>query len=351
MHPLLARLDRAAAYFGAFFVTALLVSASLAQQGADPIHSLLFVVPTFLVYALVCLSAWYVCRAVPLETGGLRGIAVASGVAALLAGAIWLAIGETWLVVLRAFPSTRDAAATGAEREPFLFAVAVILFLLVLSIHHVALAYEAARDAERQRLEFQVLTRDAELRALRAQLNPHFLYNSLNSISALTTVDADGARRMCVLLGDFLRNTLKVSALDRISLADELALVDAFLAIEQIRFGERLHVERRVDDTALDCRVPPLLLQPLMENAIGHGIAGLIEGGVVLFTVSRRDDRVVLSIENPRDADVAPRRRGGMGLENVRRRVLTAFGERARVEAVAESERFRVEVNLPYMEV
>jgi hypothetical protein len=351
MHPLLARLDHAAAYFGASLVTAVLVSASLAEQGANPLYALLFVVPTFLVYAFVCLSAWYVCRAVPLATGGLRGVATASGVAALLAGGIWLALAEAWLTVLRAFPGTQEAAAAGADQVPFLFAVAIILFLLVLSIHHVALAYEAARDAERQRLEFQVLNRDAELRALRAQLNPHFLYNSLNSISALTTIDADGARRMCVLLGDFLRNTLKVSALDRISLADELALVDAFLAIEQIRFGPRLRVERQVDETALACRVPPLLLQPLMENAIGHGIAGLLDGGVIQFAVSRRDDRVVLRIENPRDADVAPRRSGGVGLENVRRRVQTAFGDRARIEAVAAPETFRVELNLPCVEV
>ena len=350
MHPLLARLDRAAAYFGASLLTAVLVSLSLAQQGADPLHALLVVVPTFLVYAFVCLSAWYVCRAVPLATGGVRGVITASGVAALLAGVLWLAIAEAWLAVLRAFASTRNAAATGSEQEPFLFAVAVILFLLVLSIHHVALAYEAARDAERQRLEFQVLTRDAELRALRAQLNPHFLYNSLNSISALTTIDAEGARRMCVLLGDFLRNTLKVSALERISLADELALVDAFLAIEQIRFGPRLHVERQVDTAALGCRVPPLLLQPLMENAIGHGIAGLLDGGVIQFVVSRPDDRLLLRIENPRDADVAPRRHGGVGLENVRRRVQTAFGDRARVEAVAAPESFRVELNLPCVE-
>jgi two-component system sensor histidine kinase AlgZ len=195
-----------------------------------------------------------------------------------------------------------------------------------------------------------VLTRDAELRALRAQLNPHFLYNSLNSISALTTIDADGARRMCVLLGDFLRNTLKVSALERISLADELALVDAFLAIEQIRFGPRLQVERQVDRAALECRVPPLLLQPLMENAIGHGIAGLLDGGVIQFIVSRHDDRLVLRIENPRDTDVAPRRHGGVGLENVRRRVQTAFGDRARIEAVAAPESFRVELNLPCVE-
>ena len=121
----------------------------------------------------------------------------------------------------------------------------MLLFLLALAVHYVLIAFEAAREAERRQLELEVLTRDAELRALRAQIDPHFLYNSLNSISALTGSDAPGARRMCLLLGEFLRDTLDVGARQRIPLADELALAERFLSIEQVRFGSRLRVERR----------------------------------------------------------------------------------------------------------
>jgi len=155
---------------------------------------------------------------------------------------------------------------------------------------------------------------------------------------------------MCVLLGDFLRKTLKVSALDSIPLADELALVDAFIGIEQVRFGARLTIDRQIDASALRCRVPPLLLQPLVENAVAHGISALIEGGTIVFTVAKQDGRVLLRIENPRDPDVAPRRRGGVGLENVRRRVQTAFPDRARIDATADARSFRVELNLPCIE-
>ena len=350
MHPILARLGTAAAYIGAWFVAGVLLSASLARGTVAWVDAFLFVVPTFVVYAFVCLSAWYVSRAMPLTTSRAPSVATASGAAALSGGAMWLVIAELWMAVLRATPGLQDAAALGRAQAPFLFSVAVILYLLVLSVHYVSLAYEAAGAAERQQLELRVLTRDAELRALRAQLDPHFLYNSLNSISALTTVDPDGARRMCVLLGDFLRKTLKVSALDSIPLADELALVDAFIGIEQVRFGSRLTVERQIDGTALTSRVPPLLLQPLVENAVAHGIGGLIDGGTILFTVTKRDGRVLLRIENPCDPDVPPRRRGGVGLENVRRRVQTAFADRARIEAAAEAGRFRVELNLPCIE-
>jgi hypothetical protein len=270
MHPLLARLDYAAAYVGAWLVAGVLLCTSLARQGVAWTDALVFVVPTFAMYGFVCLSAWYVSRAMPLTTRRAAAVATASGVAALSGGVIWTVIAELWMALLDTAPGLQGAAAAGRAQEPFLFSVAVILYLLVLSIHYVALAYEAARTAEHQQFELRVLTRDAELRALRAQLNPHFLYNSLNSISALTTVDPEGARRMCVLLGDFLRKTLKVSTLDSIPLADELALVDAFIGIEQVRFGSRLTVERQIDESALACRVPPLLLQPLLENAVAR---------------------------------------------------------------------------------
>jgi hypothetical protein len=350
MYPLLGRIDRVAAYVGAWLVVGLLLSASLSRQGVDWLDALVFVVPTFVVYAFVCLSSFYVCRAMPLATTGAPAVAIAAGVAALFGGALWLALAHAWMAALRAAPGGGGAAGVGQSQQPFLFAVAVILFLLVLSVHYVALAFEAARDAERQQLELQVHSRDAELRALRAQINPHFLYNSLNSIGALTSTDAPGARRMCVLLGDFLRNTLKVSAVDRIPLSEELALIDAFLGIEQVRFGSRLSIERQIDPASLTCRIPPLLLQPLIENAIVHGIAGLIEGGTVRMTASMHDRRLHVRVENPRDPDVSPRRHGGVGLDNVRRRLHAAFGDNARIEAVAGAHSFRVDVNLPCIE-
>lgn len=350
MHPILARLDHTALYLGAWLTAAALLAASLTRQGVDAVDALTFVVPTFMAYAFVALSGWYVCRAVPVTSGSVPTVVAAAAGAALSGGLFWLLLANAWLAMLRVFPADRPLSAAVAGQTPFLFAAAVILYLLVLSVHHVAYAYDAAREADRQRLEFQVATRDAELRALRAQLNPHFLYNSLNSISALTSTDPAGARRMCLLLGDFLRRTLKASALDRIQLADELSLVDAFVAIEQIRYGARLAIARTVSESALTCLVPPLLLQPLMENAVVHGVAGLVDGGTIRLLVAREGDRLFIRIENPYDADVLPRRQGGVGLENVRRRVRTAFVDRARLEAHADAGTFRVDLHMPAVE-
>jgi two-component system, LytTR family, sensor histidine kinase AlgZ len=348
MHPILARLDRLGSYLALWVVVGVLESSILTRQGLTWPEALVQVLPPLLVYSFVCLSAWYVCRATPLATSHVSRVLTASLAAAFVGASLWLALSEAWLATLESMPELAPITPRFRVQVPFLFFVSLMLYLLVLSVHYVVLAFEAFRTAERQQLELQVLTRDAELRALRAQVNPHFLYNSLNSISALTGSDAAAARRMCLLLAEFLRTTLRVSSEQRITMAEEMKLAERFLSIEQVRFGARLQVEQSVDENALDCQVPPLVLQPLLENAVGHGIAGLIDGGTIRVDIVRRGDRVSISVENPRDPDAMPRKQGGVGLENVRKRLALVFGGAARLEAAASPTGFRVAIDLPW---
>jgi two-component system sensor histidine kinase AlgZ len=348
VHPILGRAERLATYLVAWTVVAVLLAAVLIRFGLTWLEALVFLVPLFLAYSFACLSAWYVCRANPLRSSGVFRVLAACGLTAMMTSAIWLAIARVWITMLAATTTFAEASPRFEQQLPILFAVGVLLYLLAIAVHYALLAVEAAREAEHRRLQLEVSTREAELRALRAQINPHFLYNSLNSISALAGSDPAGARRMCVLLGDFLRQTLSVSGHEGIRLADELALADRFLAIEQVRFGSRLQVERRVDAEASDCRVPPLILQPLVENAVAHGIAGLLEGGTIQLDISRQNGSLSIAIENPRDADMPAAARRGMGLDNVRRRLGAMFGNAARLETRVGAESFRVELELPW---
>src|SRR4029078_8405340 len=156
--------------------------------------------------------------------------------------------------------------------------------------------------SERSGVALQVRARDAELRALRAQLDPHFLFNSLQSISALTTADPQAARRMCLLLAAFLRDTLTLGSQPRISIGRELLLARRFLEIEQVRFGERLQVDIE-SWRAVQILVPPLILQPLVENAVRHGIAHALEGGVVRVRAVAGIAQLVIIVENAGDPD------------------------------------------------
>jgi LytS/YehU family sensor histidine kinase len=156
---------------------------------------------------------------------------------------------------------------------------------------------------------------------------------------------------MCVLLGDFLRQGLKLGARETIALREEIELLEKFLAVEKIRFGARLKTEISADPDALACGVPPLLLQPLVENAIGHGIATLVEGGALRVEARRRGGRLLIAVLNPRDPDSQRRSGEGVGLENVRRRLQALHGREARVDALDGGGSFRVELELPAVAV
>ena len=347
MHPILGRVDRLAVYLAAWLSACALLAAVLTRLGLSWLEALALLVPLYLVYAFVCLSAWYVSRATPLTASSGVRVLVSSALSAVFAGGFWLGLTRAWIGVLSATAAFAPAADRYAQQLPFLFAIGVLLFLLSLAVHYALIAFETARAAERRQLELEILTRDAELRALRAQIDPHFLYNSLNSISALTGSVAPGARRMCLLLGEFLRNTLDVSARQRIPLAAELALARRYLDIEQVRFGSRLRIEQRVDADASACLVPPLLLQPLVENAVTHGVARLLEGGLIRLDLARRNGQLTIVIENPCDVDAVAVRPGGMGLDNVRSRLDAMYGREARIAAAAGAGLFRVELQLP----
>jgi hypothetical protein len=163
-------------------------------------------------------------------------------------------------------------------------------------------------------------------------------------------VDPGGAREMCVLLGDFLRHTLGLGERAVIPLKDELAMVRNFLAIERVRFGARLRVEEDVESAAEACLVPPLVLQPLIENAVKHGIANLAEGGFVRLEARRENGGLTVAVENAFDPECIAPRKSGLGLANVRRRLETRYGERAALRIFTNGDRYRVRLSLPLEE-
>ena len=344
MYPLLARRSHLAVYLLLWMSMGVLLAAVLVQQGGfTATAALVTALPLTVAYSFICLSAWYVARSMPLG-GSSTPRVVGTGLgAAVLSSGMWLVIGRGWLAVLAV---GSQGGRSFAAIQTFLFGLGVLLYLLALAASYVLVVFEASQDAQRRGLEGQVLAREAELRSLRAQIDPHFLFNSLHSISGLTMADPQGARRMCLLLGDFLRQTVALGSADRITLAREVGLIQNFLAIEQVRFGERLGVA--VDaGNAGDCQVPPLLLQPLVENAVTHGISHLLEGGTIRVAADHDGGRLRIVVDNPCDPD-RPRRGGtGVGLANVRARLLALHGEEATLVAEEHDGRWRVELTLP----
>jgi two-component system, LytTR family, sensor histidine kinase AlgZ len=344
VHPVLARRGTT---FG-YAVVWIAVGVTLTQlEGLSLLMAALLAVPLLLLYGFICLTPWYLCRLMPIRPDTALRVVPMQVLAGLVSASLWLLIGHAWVTLLSSTSVGPELRPAWSRIQPLLFTLAVVVFLLSSAVHYLMVAVDQSRAAETRALRHQMLAAQAELRALRAQITPHFLFNSLNSISALTSSDPAGARRMCLLLGDFLRGTLQVGSLDRIPLAQELALVDQFLAIEQVRFGARLRVERSVDEDTLACGVPPLILQPLAENAIRHGLGQLVDGGTVRIGAHLLEGRLIMAIENP--VEGRGRRSGGsgLGLENVRRRLEAAYGREADMASDARDGIFRVVVSLP----
>ena len=328
MHPILGNRSRLGVYLAAWGVLGLLF-AVLERSGVPRqfTTAALYAVPLALAYGFVCLSSWWVCRAAPLARTPPLRLGVSLVVPAMVASVFWAMLGAAWTRILGAVtldaPTATLRATAGDHPVPtaVFLALGVPLYLFSVAIHYLIAAFEDSRRAERRALESQVVAREAELRALRAQLNPHFLFNSLNSINALVGSDPESARRMCEGLGDFLRKTLTLGGRDWVTLGEELDLVETYLAIERVRFGSRLRVELLATPAARSHLVPPLLLQPLVENAVKHGIAERVEGGTIAINAQRHADTLIIKVTNPFDPEGPQRQGEGMGLENVRQRL------------------------------
>jgi hypothetical protein len=347
MHPILARGSRLTLYLALWLLIGVLLALLLWTVGALPARlAVLVAVPLATLYAFVCLSAWYLAHGLPLRvTAWIRVVVTAVG-AALISSGAWVAVAHAWIPAAAARTGMGVETIAARRLDPLIFGLGVLLYLLSIAVSYLVAAVQASQEAERRGLEAQVLARDAELRALRAQIDPHFLFNSLHSISALTAADPAAARRMCLLLGEFLRESVALGTQDQIPLSRELALVDRFLAIERVRFGDRLQAEISSDDAG-DCPVPPLLLQPIVENAVTHGVAHVLEGGTVRVAAARRDGELRIVVENPCDPD-RPRTGGaGVGLGNVRARLRALHGSEAHLDAGEVDGRWHVEVRLP----
>jgi two-component system, LytTR family, sensor histidine kinase AlgZ len=347
MHPILADARQLGLYLLGCLPIGIVLVIGLGHQGAWGTATVFFL-PLMLIYAFMGLSAYYLCSAFPIgkEERNWRAVPAHLSAAATV-GALWVGLAWVWAHLL-------ESLNIGLEPQLYLtqpwllFVVGALLFWLATAFHYVLIASNASQIAERRSLESGLLAREAELKALRAQLDPHFLFNSLNSISSLTANDPPAARKMCLLLADFLRDTLRLGAAQKISLQEEVHIVERYLSIEQVRLGARLTVCKELSQEALNARVPALILQPLAENAVLHGIAQLLDGGTVGIRAARENSTLIVWVTNPCDPDRQRHKRAGVGLSLVRQRLQSQFGPAGRLEVAEARGEFIATLSLPF---
>lgn len=295
---------------------------------------------------------YYLARRFPLrrETAGRTLFVHVIGSLVLCVG--WASAGMALRVVLgqigRNSSFGRQTASWMLTSIPW----SVFMYFAVLGCVYAFTYFSEAREREAQSARLAAQLAEARLGALRTQLNPHFLFNSLNAIAVLVrdqnTADAS---RMLELLGDVLRSALRVDPRHEIPLSEEVQFLEQYLAIEQVRFSDRLRVVWSIDDGVRRAHVPGFILQPLVENALRHGIAKRGEAGTIEIGARREGDALVLTVhdDGPGLSEIPPP--FGLGLTNTRERLHTMYGDNASLALNASATRGTIAtIRLPYAE-
>jgi LytS/YehU family sensor histidine kinase len=282
-----------------------------------------------------------------------------------LASALLLSVGFSYVLgVLCTVVSALTALHLAGDRTPLswsmvaarAFEAAIILIAwsaLYFGIKHYGTVEEQRGrllESEARAREAQLQAREAQLQALCYQLQPHFLFNTLNAISSLVvSKQPEMATEMIAKLAGLLRNTLSFPEAHVVTLREELAVTEEYLSIEQVRFGPRLSVSRSVSSEAYEARVPRFLLQPIVENAIRHGIARRPSGGEVAIRASTIEGQLRIEVENDRSEGTLPFGEGhGLGLTNTRTRLEKLYGVQGGVTvSTVENNRFLVSIQFP----
>jgi LytS/YehU family sensor histidine kinase len=225
-----------------------------------------------------------------------------------------------------------------------------VMFLILLACTIINLIwYQLGEKQEsiRRNEEVAALAKDAELFKLRQQLQPHFLFNSLNSINSLIGSRPEVARRMVQQLSDFLRGTVNRNDQSIVPLKDELEYLKLYLDIEQFRFGHRLNVEFNYDDEILEIKVPTLILQPLLENAIKFGLYGTVGNISIFVDIKNVNGNLHFHIQNPYDEDTQAPKGTGFGLKSAQRRLYLIYGRQDLLQTSKENQKFNLYLKIP----
>ena len=223
----------------------------------------------------------------------------------------------------------------------------ILLYLIMISVFYLLINNQNLAERKIHEEALKNLLHKSELNALRAQIKPHFLFNALNSISSLTITNPQKAQEMVINLSDFMRYSLSFTGEGFSSLQQELNHVRLYLEIEKVRFGDRLTVEENIDEAAYDWALPPMILQPLVENAVKHGIDDIAENPVISLLAVVAGDRLQLSISNSYDPTATARDGTGTGLQNVVKRFAMIYGIHNLVQVEKSEKVFSVNLSIP----
>jgi two-component system, LytTR family, sensor kinase len=270
------------------------------------------------------LSVWYSVKYLPLENNTLTKITVSHIISGLLLSVIWLAL--CYFILTNMFSADAPFIQFFHNTLPWRFLIGFLFYLMMILFYYNFIISRNLQEKALKEKELRNLVTEAELTSLKFQINPHFIFNSLNSMSALTDVDPERARQMIQKLADFLRYSLQNTNRDKVRLAEEVDTIQLYLDIEKIRFGGKFEFVKDIDINAFSVLIPSMILQPLFENAIKHAVYEAIDKIYIKLYCKKYDDVMTITVENNIDSENSYREGTGVGLTNIKNRLELIYG-------------------------
>jgi two-component system LytT family sensor kinase len=306
------------------------------------IYSLLDTGTNYILYPLLGSSIWYSIRYNSLEEVSVGRLLLFHFIAASFLCAIWVYIS---FAIYRPFISgENNFLKNGLPSKIF---AGYLMYAIFLVFFYAVNYYQSLKEKIKKESEYKTLIREAELQALKSQINPHFLFNSLNSISSLTVSDPEKAQEMVINLSTFMRYSLMHGEKEMVTFSRELENIKLYLGIEKVRFGKKLNAQFEIDEHCLDAEIPNMILQPLFENAIKYGVYETTEQVTIKTSTICEGNLLKISIVNEYDASTIKRKGEGIGLRNIRQRMQIIYNQPDLIKITDHKTSFEVQLFIP----
>jgi sensor histidine kinase YesM len=303
------------------------------------------IIISFTIYSGIALVLWYPFRF--FNSTNTKSLILISNLllSGILTVGLWI-IAIKYLLLL-IFQGNNNYQAYWTATLPYRIGTGAFIYGLIILTYYLIISLTNLSEKKAKEAQLESIVKETELKMLRSQINPHFLFNSLNSISSLTITDSEKAREMVEKLSDFMRYALSRKDEQPVSLQSELENIRLYLDIEKVRFGDRLVTEENIDSGCFDFKIPVMLLQPLYENAVKHGVYESTESVRIKTQAKIINEFIEIIISNNYDPVAISRKGTGTGLLNVTRRLELFYGNKALLKTSKENEIYSVTLYLP----
>ena len=296
-------------------------------------------------YLFLGISLWYTVNFNSLENYTSTKIFVNHIAAAIITSSLWIGIG--YYALMNILGDEKLYQTFLVQSLVWRFLIGILFYIVIVAVDYVIIYYNNFQEKQLKEAELNSLVKEAELKSLKYQINPHFIFNSLNSISSLTLSNPQKAQEMTIKLSSFLRSTLSKNEKQKSKLIEEISNAKLYLDIEKIRFDDKFEFVEELQPACKEIEVPSMILQPLFENAIKHGVYESLEKVIIKLKCGIENEYFKIIVENSFDPEAVPRKGEGIGIKNIQNRLKLIYNQDNLVTTEKINNLFRVNIFIP----